>query len=331
MVANLLQLCGLSLGPHERLLGPTASNQKGHFEHTGFHEFNEALLKHLGGSWDNPPDLKPGWERAPTLDTLIREGQSLLETFAECSHWGWKEPRTTILLPFWQRLIPNLRVVICLRSPLEVARSVNKRDGLSIAGAAYLWNLYTRSAIRDTNGYPRTFTFYEDYFRDPLLELNRMTNFCQLKCPDNIAAVQAAISRELRHQTSEAVELLDDEDTPLEYKLLYFGLRALSLDDYLKCHFDDRASEKTLAGASKLLDLMDDFVTDKGVARLQAILAEKEQHWSKLKIDLAQQLEIKDATILKLQQDNDRLQTFSEAVRQTVVYRFYSTFIKPIK
>ncbi len=76
---------------------------------------------------------------------------------------------------------------------------------------------------------------------------------------------------------------------------------------------------------------MDDFVTDKGVARLQAILAEKEQHWSKLKIDLAQQLEIKDATILKLQQDNDRLQTFSEAVRQTVVYRFYSTFIKPIK
>ena len=63
MVANLLRRHGLSLGPDECLLGANESNQAGHFEHAGFVEINEALLKQLGGSWDNPPRLQSGWEQ----------------------------------------------------------------------------------------------------------------------------------------------------------------------------------------------------------------------------------------------------------------------------
>ncbi len=327
MVANLLHLCGVSLGPDEKLVGATDSNLTGHFEHTGFHEINEALLKHFGGSWHNPPYLKPGWQRDPALVPIAYKAQALVDSFADYACWGWKEPRTTVLLPFWQRFIPNLRFIICLRNPLDVARSVAKRDGLSIATGVYLWNLYTRRAIRDTHGYPRIFIFYEDYFRQPSVELNRVIEFCGLKHSHNNSGVQEAISQRLRHETSKAKELLDDESTPTPYKLLYFGLRGLVLDDDLRCP-EGEARQRTLPSVSRLLELMDDVNDQTVIARLQAALIETEQRWSELKTDWLRELETKDAKILKLQQDNARLQTFSDAVRQTIAYRFYRTFIR---
>ena len=165
-------------------MGTSESNQFGHFEHTGFLEINEALLKYLGGSWDSPPTLQSDWEQDPGLDDLARKASALLKDFAACKHWGWKDPRTTILLPFWRRIVPNLRYVICIRNPLEVAWSLAQRDGQSITGAVHLWRQYTCQAIRSTEGYSRILTFYEDYFCRPTQEVNRLSEFCGLRQRD---------------------------------------------------------------------------------------------------------------------------------------------------
>lgn len=327
MVANLLRRCGLTLGRDDELMGASESNQLGHFEHTGFLEINEALLRHLGGSWDDPPDLKPGWEQAPALDTLLRNARLLVDSFAEDSIWGWKEPRTTILVPFWRRLVPNLRFVICVRNPSEVAQSVSKRDGLSHAVGAHLWSLYTRAAIRDTRDQERIFTFYEDYFHDSASELKRIAAFCQLECPESFAIEREVFSRDLRHHDSEWIGLLDDEDIPSEYKLLYLGLRALSLDDSSRCRSENDKIERFSNGASKLASLLDEFGSGNGVARLQRMMAENELRWSKSKLDLA----ATEAKLLDLQQDNARLKVFSDAVRRTLVYRLYGLFIRPFR
>lgn len=328
MIASLLQLCGLTLGPVEMLMGPSMSNLMGHFEHSGFLEINEALLRHLGGSWDNPPEPKPGWEENAALNAIVRDAQALVKNFADHPHWGWKEPRTTILVPFWKKIIPDLRFVICIRNPLEVARSVAKRNGLSVGGSAFLWNMYTQAAIRDTADCPRVLSFYEDFFRSPREELYRVAKFCHLKVPADWSVVAQSISNELRNQSISTSELLDETAIPSEYKLWYLATHALIHGESESGAKEEVDSERLSIAAGKLLELMHKFSSEQELARLQAAIAKKDQVWS---ARMMQELASKDLRISELQKDNDRLQLFSDAVRGTWVYRLYSKILKPLR
>ena len=230
MVARLLNLCGLDLGHPERLLGPDEGNALGHFENIGFLEINEKLLAHHNGAWDDPPSLQDGWERDPSLEPLAREARSLIASFTDSPHWGWKDPRTTILLPFWRSLVPELKFVVCLRSPLEVAKSLNARNAIPIDQGAYLWNHYMRAAIRNTEGVDRLFTFYEDFFTDPPDEIDRLVGFCGLRTPDDRSSLDDAISGEARHHATTAVDVLADDKIAREYRLFHMALRGVSAE-----------------------------------------------------------------------------------------------------
>ncbi|MGH9986827.1 MAG: sulfotransferase, partial [Nitrososphaeraceae archaeon] len=325
MIARLLNLYGLDLGPEEKLLGPNASNALGHFEHTDFLKIDDELLEHFGGSWDNPPDLEPGWQHDSSLEKFVHEAKSLVSTFSESNTWGWKEPRTTILLPFWGSLLPNLRFVICLRSPVEVARSLVGRDGISIEKSFYLWNHYMRAAIRDTEGYPRIFTFYEDYFRDASTEIERLVDFCGLPKQDDLSQVQAAIVQDLRHHTSETLELLEETNVATEYKLLYICLRAVSFREFVPTGSKDGVSENI----SKFLQLIDKFHNQDKMSQLETALAERDQELSKLQSRMKKREQQIQEQMAQLQEHTARLQAFSDQVRQSLAYRFYRKFIKP--
>ena len=322
-----MNLHGLDLGPKDKLLGAHPSNAMGHFEHARFLDINNALLKHFGGSWDNPPDLQPEWEREPSIERIVDQARDLLARISGSALWGWKDPRTTILLPFWQMLIPNLRFVICVRNPLEVARSLRKRNGMSIGAGAYLWYRYTHAGVQDTENYPRTISFYESYFGNPLGELDRVAEFCGLVKQDDTFRVEAVVSKDLRHQTSDSLELLDEVDIPLEYKLFYLGLRAMWFDE-LSVHVDDRHRlERITISPGKILRLVDKYRGQEPLMRLENTLAKKEIELNELR----NMIEMKDNQIGRLEQKNGHLRAFSDSVRQTWAYRSYRTFIRPFK
>ena len=288
MVTRLLSLCGLDLGPAEELLGPEESNPLGHFENRGFHKINEALLKRLGGSWDNPPQFKKDWEYDSSLEPIVCEARSLLRTFSKTSLWGWKDPRTTVLLPFWKSLIPDLRFVICVRSPLEVANSLARRDRMPIQKGVYLWNQYMRAAIRDTENHSRIFTFYEDFFDEASAEIDRLAMFCGLTKPDDPSQVQQAISPKLRNHASETAELLGEAGAITEYKLFYIGLRALSIQARAQSMEPDKREISISKNIGRFLHLLEQFHDENETARLQAALAEKEQQTIQFSARLSQ-------------------------------------------
>jgi hypothetical protein len=305
MMAGLLHQCGLYLGPENQLLGANSGNPEGHFEHKGFFRINEALLEHIGGSWDFPPTLKPGWEHDDSLEGLRNDAKALVNTFYGKLPWGWKEPRTTILLPFWRSIVPQLRFVICVRSPLEVAKSLAKRNKIPIEQGVVLWHRYMRAAIQDTESYPRFFAYYEDFIADPEVQVETLIDFCGLKRPSDFSIEAAGIRRELWHQRCGISELLTGDSIPSEYKLLYVGLRALSG----RRHVSRTPKDLSATEVSEFLQLIDNLHDHQQVVRLQAELTDKSNELFKLRMEMLKELKT-----------NHRW-----------AYRVYRNFIRPFR
>ena len=281
LIAQILKQSGLYLGPEDTLLGRNVGNQEGHFEHTGFIELNDALLKHLGGSWEFPPELPSGWENAASLEPLRSRARELLRSFAGKSPWGWKDPRTTLLLPFWRSLIPNLRLVVCVRSPLAVANSLHARDKIAPARGAYLWDRYVKASLVDTEGCRRLIVFYDRYFKNPETEVAVLLDFCALR-PSASTAAAATIRAELRHQPSDTAALLACDQIARETKLLYLGLRGLELsgDDLASANSD---SYKTI---TEFLRLLENPAQQQIVTGLQARLNRSELALANLRAEI---------------------------------------------
>jgi GT2 family glycosyltransferase/tetratricopeptide (TPR) repeat protein len=211
MVAQLLNNCGLYLGRQEDILGPAPDNQDGFWENVHFVHLNDEILKRFGGAWDFPPVLKPGWNQEPFILPLQEPAKKLIQTFATYQPWGWKDPRNSLTAPFWEQVLGKgkLKYVICLRNPLEVARSIYKRNFNSFAFSFNLWLSYHKAIIDQTQPDQRIITHYESFFRDPEAELKRILNFLNLSPSDQIVArALEKVARNLRHHSLKKEDLL---------------------------------------------------------------------------------------------------------------------------
>ncbi len=181
MIASLLHACGLDLGPKKDLLPPAPNNPEGFWESRSFLRLNDAILKELGGSWDDPPRMDvTGWEGEANLHPLHKKACELVQRFTGREPWGWKDPRNCLTLPFWQKLLPEMKILICVRNPLAVAHSLSIRDDISIADALDLWLAYNRRVLDMAPVESRLITHCETYLSDSRAELNRLLQWVGL-------------------------------------------------------------------------------------------------------------------------------------------------------
>lgn len=146
LTASLFAGAGLDLGPE--MLGASPSNPAGHFEDLGFLAFHRRALEALGLCTDGYTDSARGTVPAH----LEPEARDLLAARTRPGvAWGWKEPRTTLFLDFWQDRIPDARHVFVFRRPWEVADSLFRRGddifALNPAFALDVWTHYNRRII----------------------------------------------------------------------------------------------------------------------------------------------------------------------------------------
>lgn len=121
LVTNLLQRAGIHVG--ESLLGGNSANPRGYFEDLDFYEFQEQLLHHRGQTYLY---VKDDFAFEPTATELDRARQ-LVAARSQRPLWGWKDPRTSLFLPFWFQLLPEARFVFVYRHPIEVLLSLVRR------------------------------------------------------------------------------------------------------------------------------------------------------------------------------------------------------------
>jgi O-antigen biosynthesis protein len=209
MIARLLNICGLYLGAENDLLPPASDNLEGFWENRQFMLLNDDLLSELGGGWDYPPAIDSGWEKSHRFSYIIPKALELLQQFSAHGHWGWKDPRNSLTFPFWKERIPSMKVVICLRNPLEVANSLMKRNYFSPALAFNLWFDYNQRILSSSEPENRIITHYDSYFRDPYSELMRILKFLEMEVSEqHLVESIGVVSPPLRHNESTLLELM---------------------------------------------------------------------------------------------------------------------------
>jgi len=158
LTANLLATLGVDMG--QRLLAPDRTNRRGFFEDVDFLEFHRRAFRqrfpkrlgvtsggHNDWGWNGTTsvtsdDLAPWSEEARQM-VQRREGSRDL--------WGFKDPRATLVLDFWDPILPAPVYVGVYRSPHRVADSIQRLAAkvfLSNPGYAWhFWTLYNRRLL----------------------------------------------------------------------------------------------------------------------------------------------------------------------------------------
>src|SRR4051812_1491941 len=155
------------LGVEQGQLGAiTPDNPRGHWEHPQIVAFNERLLGALGCRWDTVASIDATRWHTPAVATLAEEAAALVAgLFGDHALWGFKDPRTARLLPFWQRVLRELgcddRYVIACRHPRSVAQSLAARDGFRAEHAHLLWLQHVLPSLQHTAGRPRVVVDYD--------------------------------------------------------------------------------------------------------------------------------------------------------------------------
>lgn len=139
MLIGTLQEAGVFLG---NVLGHSIEyNRKGLLEPKAVLFMHEDLLKANGGSWKDPPQ-EVEWK---TLHVAVRD--LFIESRAGRPLWGFKDPRTLFTLDGWQSALPSLEMVGIFRNPLEVAASLQRRNGFSLEQGLDIWWKYNQRML----------------------------------------------------------------------------------------------------------------------------------------------------------------------------------------
>ena len=167
------ELANLGVFMGKSLLKPQAGvNDKGFWENAKLVELNDTLLDTIVSSWDDPVSLIR-LTNTPELDEshLLLMEHLISKEYQNCQLWGMKDPRVSVLLPFWNKVFDRLSVkpnyILMIRHPLEVANSLLKRDGFSQNKALMLWLNYNFSSYLHSNYHPRVIVDFEQLLSNP--------------------------------------------------------------------------------------------------------------------------------------------------------------------
>jgi hypothetical protein len=133
------------------LLTGKKDNPKGHYENVDIIMLNDKILNDCGGSWVNPPPYKKiielGNKYRDEMAAIIMK-ETKIANDKGLESWGFKDPRTCLTIDLWLPYLENPQFVVCYRNPMDIAKSLNLRNGTSIDYGIKLTNEYNRRIER---------------------------------------------------------------------------------------------------------------------------------------------------------------------------------------
>ena len=199
-----LAACGVSFG--DRLLGAIAGvNDEGFWEDAEVVALNEQLLALSGATWYAPAPGVVDWNDDRFHSARERAAQLLGAGFGDGPVCAAKDPRFCLTLPFWLAVCSDmgLAVQVCViyRAPLEVARSLLKRDAFPLGYGLRLCSAYRASLVSALPADALQVS-YDELLADTAAVMQRLGEALPLDVnPEKLAA---GVRPELRHQVSDS-------------------------------------------------------------------------------------------------------------------------------
>ena len=231
-----LEVLGVNLG--ENLYPAAIDNPKGFWEDNDFLAINKELLAHLGYSVDQLGLIDWQMPSTATIKSLELKAERLVsERCKKNALWGFKDPRTARLLPFWQTIFErvgcDVRYVIAARNPMSIVESLSKRSGFEAEITFYLWLEHLVPSILATINAKRVVVDYDQLLENPELQLLRVAKALGATAPEPLALV--AFENEflevgLRHTHFTMHDLEHYPSVPLQVVTAYDWLVRLAND-----------------------------------------------------------------------------------------------------
>ena len=237
-LARGLQMLGVYLG--NDFLSPQPDNPTGYWEDRNIYQINERLLAVFGLRWEDVALIDDARWNEQAVEPLLAEAvQYLRSQFVSHPLWGFKDPRTIRLLPFWRSALHRLEVDECylvvIRNPSSVANSLMRRQGMDAVTAHLLWLVYVvpnLSLIAD-----RRFIVadYDLVMADPRQELERIARGLNIPLNDLSKAgidqfASNFLDSNLRHSFFNVSDFELDLNLPPLSREAYLWLRWLATE-----------------------------------------------------------------------------------------------------
>ena len=147
-LTGMLEEAGVYLGSVSE---SAPDNLKGNRESSVIMALHNDILQRNGGSWDQPPN-NPNWS---PVHYALRD--SFIKNFVDKKIWGFKDPRTLLMLGQWLKVLPEAKLIGIFRHPFAVAHSLYSRSEMPYEKSLALWVHYNRILLwhcKDRNQMP---------------------------------------------------------------------------------------------------------------------------------------------------------------------------------
>jgi O-antigen biosynthesis protein len=186
-IARALAALSVNLGDNFFELAP--DNPTGYWEDKTVVGLSQRVFEELGIAWDDTSLIARDRFHHHRIRLLrLKAVRYFSDAFGSMPLWGFKDPRTIRLLPFWLDALSDAAVedayVVAIRHPMSVAASLHRRQQIPPEKAHLLWILHYVPYLHELRDKPLVVVDYDLLAQDPQAQLARLGRWLELPAPD---------------------------------------------------------------------------------------------------------------------------------------------------
>ena len=202
-ITRVLNLCGLAL-PNSLLVPVEGENETGYWESQSVMELHDEIFDLFGYTWSSLGSIPTSWFSSGQAEIYKERLIGILNVqFEEFNIGLIKDPRICKLVPLWESVLSEMDVqshyVICVRNPLEIAKSLNNRNRFELQYALSLWFINLRLLESETRTLRRVFVRYEDILLNYTGVIQHVNHHLDTELQFSTANIEKQVSSFLRN------------------------------------------------------------------------------------------------------------------------------------
>ena len=260
-ITKSLECAGVDLGNKLMPPGPN-ENDLGFFEDIDIVQFNENLLKECGKNWYDTQKIDYFDTERLIRNGYLLQGIELLRNKIHASNYfGFKDPRTAALLPFWEQIFATFEFevffLLATRNPLSIVRSLQQRNEFEPEQGYYLWINYILQSLSFLKNKNFISVNYDKLLADPHTQVMRIASLIGNNIDYNLLEqyCKQFLRTNLRHWAYNENDLMVDSNRPPKVLEIYQYLRQFEDNNFNSTQLDKSIIEDWQIDHEKTLTL----------------------------------------------------------------------------